>query len=42
MIPDMDDDKELGPIPAHLRAQARRECEGSALSSAGDYSSHPR
>ena len=38
----MDDDNELGPIPAHLRAQARRECEGSAPSSAADYSSHAR
>lgn len=39
----MDDDEELGPISAHLRApQARREGEGSALSSTLDYSSHPR
>jgi hypothetical protein len=43
MIPDMDDDKELGPIPAHLRAQAMRDSEGSAPSSTeDDYYSHAR
>lgn len=38
----MDDDKQFGPIPAHLRAQAGRKCEGSAPPSADDYSSHAR
>jgi hypothetical protein len=36
----MDEDKELGNIPAHLREQAIRECEGTAPSSTYDpYSS---
>ncbi len=36
------DDKELGPIPVHLRAQARRDGEGSAPSSTHDCYSHIR
>jgi hypothetical protein len=35
-------DEELGPVPAHLRAQAGRECEGAALSSTDDGYSHTR
>jgi hypothetical protein len=38
----MDEDNEPLLIPAHLRAQARRECEGAAPSSTDDYFSHPR